>query len=262
MDNRLDQIEARLRAFFEDNLPALLTGNQSGAYLLKELAIVMQNNRKIYPSGEAFAPDQFTLFVSQDEFTHWENQSHWMHDMILWLRESAQAGRLGFLAPPSIAVHIDPNLDAPAFRWTAQFSDEAANLPDTAAMPSPEAFNPVDEIPNNAFLIIGGATNFPLDRNVINIGRHSDNDLVIPDQFASRHHAQLRAINHRYVIFDVGSSGGLILNGKRITQATLEPGDVIRIGESNLIYIQDTTAAQPTTAVPVSPDDQEWGDRP
>jgi pSer/pThr/pTyr-binding forkhead associated (FHA) protein len=69
------------------------------------------------------------------------------------------------------------------------------------------------------------------------------------DQYISRHHVQLRAINQRYVIFDVGSTGGILLNGKPITQATLHPGDVIRIGMTHLIYVQDTTGDLPTSAL-------------
>jgi pSer/pThr/pTyr-binding forkhead associated (FHA) protein len=116
------------------------------------------------------------------------------------------------------------------------------------------------KIPQNAFLVIAGKTNFPLTKAVVNIGRHSDNDLILEDQYISRHHAQLRAIDNRYVIFDVGSTGGIFLNNKQISRATLHPGDVLRIGMVNLIYSQDTTAEQPTSAVPVETDDQPFGD--
>ena len=44
----------------------------------------------------------------------------------------------------------------------------------------------------------------PLIKPVVNIGRHSESDLVIEDLHVSRHHAQLRAISQHYVIFDTG----------------------------------------------------------
>jgi pSer/pThr/pTyr-binding forkhead associated (FHA) protein len=115
-------------------------------------------------------------------------------------------------------------------------------------------------IPRNAFLIVGGKTNFPLDTPIINIGRHSDNDLVLADDYVSRHHAQIRAINKRYVVFDVGSTGGIFINGKQITQATLHPGDVLRMGMVNLIYVQDSTSENPTSVVDVENDNPPFGD--
>jgi hypothetical protein len=50
------------------------------------------------------------------------------------------------------------------------------------------------------------------------------------------------------------------LNGKSISQATLQAGDVLRIGTLNLIYIQDSTSANPTSAMPVNPGTNSNGD--
>ena len=94
-------------------------------------------------------------------------------------------------------------------------------------------------LPEYAFLIINGVRIFPLNQQVVNLGRRVDNHVVIEDLKVSRVHAQIRAIKGHYVIFDLDSSGGTFVNGVRSTQTTLYPGDVISLAGVDLVYGQD-----------------------
>ncbi len=100
--------------------------------------------------------------------------------------------------------------------------------------------NTEEVIPENAYLIISGIKVFPLETPVVNIGRRLDNTLVIDDPRVSRNHAQMRSVDGRYVIFDLNSTGGTFINGKRITQCVLYPGDVISLAGVPLIFGQDS----------------------
>lgn len=84
-----------------------------------------------------------------------------------------------------------------------------------------------------------GTKVFPLTQSVINIGRRLDNHIVIDDPRVSRRHAQLRAIRGWYILFDLNSTGGTYVNGQRVTQSILYPGDVISLAGVPLIYGQD-----------------------
>jgi pSer/pThr/pTyr-binding forkhead associated (FHA) protein len=95
-------------------------------------------------------------------------------------------------------------------------------------------------LPGNAFLILGGVKVFPLERSVVNVGRRSDNHVVLDDPRISRYHAQLRAIRGRYVLFDLNSTGGTFVNGQRTTQSVLYPGDVISLAGVSIIFGQDS----------------------
>jgi len=67
------------------------------------------------------------------------------------------------------------------------------------------------------------------------IGRSSTSDLPLPDRFLSRHHARLFRDGGRYLIEDLGSRNGTLLNGEPVLLATpVGPGDVIRISGSVL----------------------------
>jgi len=94
-------------------------------------------------------------------------------------------------------------------------------------------------IPEDAFLIIRGTKSVPLNCEVIKIGRHHDNTIVIDDPRVSRHHAELHAINGHFDLFDLNSSGGTFINGQRTGQAMLYHGDRISLAGVELLFTQN-----------------------
>jgi len=100
-------------------------------------------------------------------------------------------------------------------------------------------------IPEDALVIVDGVKVIPLTLPIIHIGRRLDNNLVLDDSRVSRNHAELRAINARYVIFDLNSTGGTFVNGVKVTQSILYPGDVISLAGVNLVYGQKNPPARP-----------------
>src|SRR5512140_2062774 len=100
-------------------------------------------------------------------------------------------------------------------------------------------------IPEDAFVIVDGVKVIPLTQPLIRIGRRVENNLVLDDPRVSRSHAELRAINGRYVIFDLNSTGGTFVNGVRITQSVVYPGDVISLAGVNLVYGQKNPPPRP-----------------
>jgi pSer/pThr/pTyr-binding forkhead associated (FHA) protein len=89
-----------------------------------------------------------------------------------------------------------------------------------------------------SFLVVDGKRVITIEEPVINIGRKSDNHIVIDDEHVSRYHAQIRAIKGRYVIMDLNSTVGTSVNGKQIDQVVLRPGDVISLGGVPIIFGQ------------------------
>jgi pSer/pThr/pTyr-binding forkhead associated (FHA) protein len=102
---------------------------------------------------------------------------------------------------------------------------------------------------------VNGLQVFALEQSVINIGRRPDNHLVIDDPRISRTHAQLRLIKSRFVIFDLDSTGGTFVNGLRVRQSYLFPGDVISLSGVPLVYSQDEEMGETQKYVPSA--DQE-----
>jgi hypothetical protein len=77
---------------------------------------------------------------------------------------------------------------------------------------------------------------------------------LIDDPRVSRVHAQIRAVRGRYVIFDLDSTGGTYVNGERIRQCPLTPGDVISLSSLPLVYGQeDDNNLSSTQDIPIDP---------
>jgi hypothetical protein len=77
-----------------------------------------------------------------------------------------------------------------------------------------------------------------LDSAPVTLGRSSDSDMELgDDEFASAHHARVEPRRDGVWVEDVGSTNGTFVNGMKLDGARkLVPGDVIRVGETDLRF--------------------------
>jgi pSer/pThr/pTyr-binding forkhead associated (FHA) protein len=76
------------------------------------------------------------------------------------------------------------------------------------------------------------------------IGRGSDNDLVIHANEISRHHALIDRSDGQYIVTDLDSRNGLLVNSRRCDTAPLKSGDVITIAHVNVIFSCEGSARE------------------
>jgi pSer/pThr/pTyr-binding forkhead associated (FHA) protein len=79
---------------------------------------------------------------------------------------------------------------------------------------------------------------FELDAKAVTVGRGAPNDIQLDsDEFASSHHARIEPRRDGVWVEDIGSTNGTYVNGTRLERPQqLTPGDVVRIGETDLRY--------------------------
>jgi pSer/pThr/pTyr-binding forkhead associated (FHA) protein len=77
-----------------------------------------------------------------------------------------------------------------------------------------------------------------LDSSAVTVGRSAENDLVLDsDEFASTKHARIEPRRDGVWVEDLDSTNGTFVNGMKVKQRhKLSPGDVIRVGETDLRY--------------------------
>jgi ABC-type multidrug transport system ATPase subunit len=84
--------------------------------------------------------------------------------------------------------------------------------------------------------------------SAVTIGRYDDNDIVIPEVLASRHHATLVQTANGTEIRDNRSANGTFVNGNRVDSAVLQEGDVVTIGNIDLVFSGGTLGRPQETA--------------
>lgn len=79
---------------------------------------------------------------------------------------------------------------------------------------------------------------FQLDKERTTVGRKPQNDIHLEDPTVSGEHAAFLKLQHFYVE-DLGSTNGVLLNGKRVTKRQLNNGDVVQIGRHQFKFVDD-----------------------
>jgi serine/threonine protein kinase len=105
-------------------------------------------------------------------------------------------------------------------------------------------------------VVVGGpdqGRTFPLtEGQTLVIGRGQATETRLRDPHVSRTHCQVQFDSGKIILKDAGSAGGTLVNGQRITERELMPGDVIRIGDTQIRFQLDDAEEQ-KTRVPASP---------
>ena len=89
----------------------------------------------------------------------------------------------------------------------------------------------------------GRRERFALASEHATIGRSRDSDIFLPDQWLSRHHAEVRRSGNGWVCVDLGSKNGTLLNGASLAdEHRLRDGDVITLGEHSITFVEGPAA--------------------
>jgi len=99
---------------------------------------------------------------------------------------------------------------------------------------------------------------YPLDADLVTIGRRDENTIVIKDPTVSRRHAEIRRAGDDFLVVDKNSTSGVLLNGVPISgEQWLKDGDRLGIGMSAVFLVQ----LQPAEEATVAFSQPQFGDR-
>jgi adenylate cyclase len=77
------------------------------------------------------------------------------------------------------------------------------------------------------------------------LGRHPNNTVQILDRIVSKEHCHIDLVDGRWLLRDLGSLNGSFVNGERIHERVLTPGDEISIGSTRIVFDPDGAANRP-----------------
>ncbi len=106
---------------------------------------------------------------------------------------------------------------------------------DAFLLAAPDFVSPPDRPLLKVLVGLNAGQVFALDRDETVIGRSRDADVHVDDVGISRRHARVVRNGRRYVLEDLGSTNGILMNGRRVAFADLADGDRLQLG-SKLIF--------------------------
>jgi len=216
------------RAFKGDVQPVEIT-----ARLQREL----DAEAKLMSRDKRLVPNDFVVGLSQHDH---DKLAPYSKTLIAELvRElTAHASSMGYVFSGPIRIHLELDAALPTGRFTVG-SEAVAEVvaAQDQAVPSPGHVTPAT---GRAQLVLEvNGMRHPLLPPGLVIGRGSEADLRINDPGISRRHAEIRVRGAEPAleleIVDLGSTNGIIVNGRRVRQSPLQTGSRIEIGSTRML---------------------------
>jgi hypothetical protein len=243
MGNGFSRLEAGVERLVEGTFARLFAGRLHPREVALHLARAMEDNAAPAFNGLPRAPEHYVIHLN-------------IHDVeALLAAEPALPDRLadeliGLARDAGLILANRPEVTVVADAAVAARGVvvEAGHDPahGTGTLSStPVRQQPVQPEPApSAYLIVDGRRHVALQEWLVTLGRRRDNTVVVDDGRVSRLHAQIRRRYGRWVLFDLGSSGGTCVNDEPVSEWVLRPGDVISLAGVKLIYGEEELAAE------------------
>lgn len=97
---------------------------------------------------------------------------------------------------------------------------------------------------------LGGGDPIPLLKPALVVGRRESADIVLRFPNVSGQHCELTVVDGYWTVKDLGSSNGTKVNGSRITEQRLEPGDTLSIAKHEFEITYEPVRLGATAAPP------------
>jgi FHA domain-containing protein len=212
-----------LAQHFERRLEALVEGAFSRASradlepleLARKLRREMGAHRRVGLHGEVLVPNHFVAAISPEDHSRYAPIEHAMCTEISeLLRTHADEEGWGLMGPVEVELEPDASVRRGRTRLHADYKEAAGPTGGSLILP------------DGREVVLAG------ERTVI--GRLPECDVALGDPNASRRHAEVRWDGRGYVVSDLGSMNGTLLNEAPVTEARLSPGDVLTIGRTRI----------------------------
>ena len=223
------RLERGIEGFFKAAFRSGLQPIEIAKRILREMEAA-----KTVGVKEVWVPNRYILTVSpadRERFASMEGAL--IRELENVVSEGAKERGHGLVARPEVIFETDEGLKKGDLIVGAELSE--APGPQTSERPAALAPAPVSGPP--ARLILQGSNEeWTLDSERSVIGRISGSEIEIQDPGASRRHAEIRRDGADYLVVDLGSTNGTLLNDAPVSESTLEDGDHITIGRTILEF--------------------------
>jgi hypothetical protein len=186
-----------------------------GRRLIRE----MDDQRSVDVKGRRIVPNEFVIHLSPRDHAGFADIEDALRiELVEAAREYAREEGYHFMGPVNVTLQVENGLKAGRFGIASQLRQ----APGGTAV--------------GAVVLPSGERVDLRDRALV-MGRMAECDLTLADQNVSRRHAEIRPASNGYVVADLGSTNGTLVNGERLTsERRLADGDIISVGATHLRF--------------------------
>ncbi len=241
MLSQLEKLESRLQTLVE-GICQIIPNRDPIQQITSSLALAFHSSIHHDLSGGFRASDRYTISMHPNNSLWKISRDDWVPGLIDALSQLAKESEIAFPFRPSFEIEMDGSLLPVQVRVSTHINQ----VMDESTQPIYEKPEERSTLPHRAFFICPDSTIYTITKKIINIGRGKENHLILDDPTVSKRHAQIRALDGRFMLFDLNSMMGTLINGKRVSQKGILPGDVVTFGNVSLIFGEDVLNTQKT----------------
>ncbi|MBA2442188.1 MAG: DUF3662 and FHA domain-containing protein [Rubrobacter sp.] len=254
----LKHIEKRMESLVEGVFGRAFRKQVHPVEIAKGLTKQMDEGRMISVS-RTYAPNDFTVHLSKEDHESISAyQSSLKEELIQYASSHAENRDYHLMTPPKVHFATEETLRFGEFGVTARLTGgegpREKGAPDdtsgqtrifrseeeeggTASISAEEAQE--EGLAAETVELVLDGTSYPLEgHGPWVVGRAPDNEVVVKDANVSRRHARLLRSENGFVIEDLGSTNGTLLDGAPIDYERIDDGDELTFGHSTARFVR------------------------
>ena len=185
----------------------------------RRLVREMDDNRSVDVKGRRIVPNDFTVMLNAiDHAGFGDIEDALVAELAEAAREYAREEGYHFMGPVTVQLSVDNDLRNGRFSIVSQLRQAATG-------------------PGMGSLVLPSGQRIDIDTEPVTIGRLPECTVAVNDSNISRRHAEVRPGPGAYVVSDLGSTNGTMVNGVKIAgEHRLTDGDIISVGATHIRF--------------------------
>jgi hypothetical protein len=245
----LKSLESKIAGLVEGAFGRAFRSEVRPVEIARKLVREMEEHRTVSVS-KTYVPNEYAVYLSAEDHARFADyEDALVTELAGHLLEHARAEKLALLSRPTVELRTDERLSLGEFGIQARLvrpPEDAAAAPSQGdaghtmiyrAQREPEPLE--SHVPahlRRALVLVDGKRMVVGPGGAV-LGRSRDCDIVVGDANVSRHHAEIRPAGDGWTIADLGSTNGVLVNGRRARGAVpLAAGDQVELGTSTLKF--------------------------
>ncbi len=179
----------------------------------------MDDNRSVDVKGRRIVPNDFTVMLNASDHAGFADiEDALVAELAEAAREYAREEGYHFMGPVAVQLAVDNDLRSGRFNIVGQLKQSTTG-------------------PGMGSLVLPSGERIYVNNAPVSIGRLPECTIAVNDSNISRRHAEVRSGTTAYVVVDLGSTNGTMINGIKIAgEQRLRDGDIISVGSTHLRF--------------------------